>query len=85
MEHSDVLPTTQLDYRKGLGTCYTILGVSHTQESSLESGQETRIVQIDFRTNFDRVKHQRILYKLSFEDIRGSALFMLAQFQSNLS
>ena len=30
MERSDVLPTTQFAYRKGLGTCDALMSVSHT-------------------------------------------------------
>ena len=65
MECSGVLPTTQFAYRKGLGTCDLLLCVSHTLQSTLESGQETRIIHIDFSAAFDRVNHQGILYKLS--------------------
>ena len=57
MERSGVLPTTQFTYRKGLGTCDALLCVSHTLLSALESGQEARIVQIDFSAAFDRVNH----------------------------
>ena len=38
--------------------------LSHTLQSALESGQEARIVQIDFSAGFDRVNHLGILYKL---------------------
>ena len=55
MEHCGMLPTTQFAYRKGLGTCDALLCVSHTLQSALESGQEARIVQIDFSAAFDRV------------------------------
>ena len=61
MELSGVLPTTQFAYRKGLGTCDALLCVSHTLQSALENGQETRIVQIDFSSAFDRVNHLGIL------------------------
>ena len=44
MELSGVLPDSQFAYRKGLGTCDALLCVSHTLQSALESGQETRIV-----------------------------------------
>ena len=37
--------------------------VSHTLQSALESGQEARIVQIDFTAAFDRVNRQGILYE----------------------
>ena len=67
MERSGVLPTILLDYQKGLGTCDALLCVSHTLQSALESGQETRIVQ-------------NILYKLGSVGIEGSVLFLLTQF-----
>ena len=85
MERSDVLPTTQFAYRKGLGTCDALLCVSHTLQSALESGQEARIVQIDFSAAFDRVNHLGILYKLCSVGIGGSVLSILTQFQSNRS
>ena len=72
MERSGVLPTTQFAYRKGLGTCDALLCVSHILQSALESGQEARIVQIDFSAAFDRVNHQGILYKVCSVGIGGS-------------
>ena len=57
-----MLPTTQFTYWKGLGTCDELLCVSHTLQIALESGQEARIVLIDFSAAFDRVNHLGILY-----------------------
>ena len=74
MERNGVLPTTQFAYREGLGTCDALLCVSHTLQSALESGQEARIVQIDFSVAFDAVKHQGILYKLCSVGIGGFVL-----------
>ena len=85
MERSRVLPTTEFAYRKGLGTSDALLCGTHTLQSALESGQEARIVQIDFSAAFDRVKHQGILYKLCSVGIEGSVLSILAQFLSNRS
>ena len=85
MECSGVLPTTQFAHRKGLGTCDALLCVSHRLQSALESGQEARIVQIDFSAAFDRLNHQGILNKLCSVGIRGSVLSILAQFLSNRS
>ena len=42
-----------------------MIGVSHTLQSALESGQEAMIVQIYFSSAFGRVTHLGILYKLS--------------------
>ena len=80
-----MLPTTQFTYRKGLGTCDALLCVSHTLQSALESGQEARIVQIDFSAAFDGVNHQGILYKLCSVGIEGCILSVLTQFLPNRS
>ena len=85
MERSGVLPTTQFANRKCLGTSDVLLRVSHTLQSTLESGQEGRIVQIDFSAAFDRVIYQGSLYKLCTVGIGGSVLSVLTQFQSNRS
>ena len=80
-----MLPATQFAYRKGLGTCDALLCGSHTLQSALESGQEARIVQIDFSAVFDRVNHQGILYRLCSMGVGGSVLSILTQFLSNRS
>ena len=77
MECNGALPTTQFTYRKGLGTCDTLLCVPHKLQSALESRQEANIVQIDFSTAFDRVNHQGILYRLCSVGIEGSVVFIL--------
>ena len=59
--------------------------VSHTLQSALESGQEARIVQIDFSAAFDRVIHQGILYRLNSVGIIVSVLSVVRQFLSNRS
>ena len=76
---------TQFAYRKGLGNCDALLCVPHTLKSALESGQEARIVQIDFSAPFDGFNHQGILYKLCSLGIVGSVLSILTQFLSNRS
>ena len=85
MKRSSVLPTTKFSYRKGLGTCDALLCMSHALQSALESGQEARMVQIDFSAAFDRVSHLGILYKLCSLGIGGSVLSILTQFLSNRS
>ena len=59
--------------------------VSHTLQSALESGQEARIVQIDFSAAFDNVNHQGILYRLRSVGIGGSVLSVVTQFLCNRS
>ena len=85
MECSGVLPTTQFVYQKGLGTCDALLCVFHTLQSALGSGQEARIIWIDFSAAFDRVNHLCIPYKLCSVGIGGYVLSILTQFLSNRS
>ena len=53
--------------------------MSHTLQSTLESGYGARIVQIDFSAAFDRVNHRGILYKLGSVGIGGSVLSLMTQ------
>ena len=64
MERNGVLPTTQFADQKGRGACDALLSMFHTLQIALETGQEARIVQIDFSAAFDSVNHQGILYRL---------------------
>ena len=83
MERSGGLPITQFVYRKSQHTCDALLWVSQTLQSVLESGQEARIVQIDFSAAINRVNHQGILYRLCSVGIGGSVLSILTQFLLN--
>ena len=60
-------------------TCDALFCVSHTLQSALESGQEARIVQIDFSAAFDKVNN------LGIVGIGGTVLSLLTQFVSNRS
>ena len=73
----------QVAYRKGLDTCDALLCMFHTLQSALESGQEARIVQINFSKTFYRVNHQGFFYKLSSLGIAGSLSSILTLFLSN--
>ena len=59
--------------------------MSSTLQSALESGQKSRIVQIDFDAAFDTVNYQGILYRLCSVGIGGSVLSILRQFLLNRS
>ena len=81
-----VLLTSQFVYREGLATCDALLCLSHTLQSALESGQEARIVQIDFNVASDRVNHQGIFYRLCSVGVGGSVLsYILTQILSDRS
>ena len=52
-------------------------------QNALKCGHEARIVQIDVSASFNRVNHQRILYKLFCVGIGCSVLSILTQLLSN--
>ena len=66
-----------------IGKVWVPVCVSHTLQSALESGQEARIVQIDFSAAFDMVNHLGILYKLCSVGVGSSVLSILTQFLSD--
>ena len=66
-------------YRNSLDTSYTLLCVFYTLQIELESGQEARILQIDFSAAYDLVNHQGIDYKVYYLCIGGSMLSILKQ------
>ena len=80
-EYNGVRKTTKFAYRKGLGTCDALFCLSHT----LESGQEARIMQIDFSAAFNRVNHRGIINRLCSVGIGGSVLSIWTQFLSSRS
>ena len=57
--------------------------MSNTLQSILESGQEVRIVRIDFSAAFDMADHNGILHKLSSVSIGGFLLSTSTQLESN--
>ena len=64
MASRGVHPNTQFAQRKGLSVLVMPFGVSHTLHIALESGQEDRIIQINFNATSDRANHKEILFKL---------------------
>ena len=66
MERSGVLPTNQF--------------APQTLQNVLGSGQETRIVSMDFSAAFDSVAHNLIFYKFCSVGIGGAVLFIRHSF-----
>ena len=72
-----VLPTTQFAYRKGLGTCDSLLCDTQPFQSTVERGKEVRIVQIDLNAAVDRVNHRGIVFRLCSVGVGGFVLSVL--------
>ena len=80
LEINGLLPSSQYGFRKGLGTCDALLHVSHIIQQALDCGYESRIVQVDLSSAFDRVNHNSLLFKLQSAGVGGSVLSIIQQF-----
>ena len=82
MDDSGSLPRNQFGFRRGLGTNDALLHIVHKSQLSLDSGQESRLVSLDFSSAFDRVCHKALLFKLQLLGVGGSVLSILTDFLS---
>ena len=82
-ELNHLFPRLQFGFRKGLGTCDALLTISNIVQKSLDSGQEVRLVGLDFSAAFDRVNHKALLFKLRQLGVGGVFLNIISQFLTN--
>ena len=82
-EHNRLFPLLQFGFRKGLGTCDALLTISTIVQRSLDSGQEVRLVGLDFSAAFDRVNHKALIFKLRQLGVGGVFLNIIRQFLTN--
>ena len=80
LESHGYIPSSQFGFRKGLGTCDALLTLTYEIQLSLDRGQESRGVFLDFSSAFDLVNHQGLLYKLKLCKIGGNLLNIFNQF-----
>ena len=64
-------------YRKGLGTCDSLLTLPHHLKFALDIGMERRFAQLDFTAAFDFLSHRCLLYKLRSIGVGGLFLFIV--------
>ena len=74
LEGSSLLDPSQLFYLKGLGICNVLLTLSHYLQIALNRGMEGRLVQLNFSTAFDKVRHRALFYKLRSIGVEGQFL-----------
>ena len=60
LQSNHLLADRHYAYRKKLGTCDALLDLTCHMQKDLDSGFETRIVQLDFSTAFDLVNHKAL-------------------------
>ena len=52
---------------------------------SLDTGDETDVILLDFQKSFEKVSHQKLLYKLNQYGVRGKFDQWVSSFSSNRS
>ena len=82
MERSDLFHSHQYGFRKGVGTCDSLLDIVCAGQRELDGGRELAVVQLDFSAAFDQVSHCGLLFKLRNASISGLILAVLSDFLS---
>ena len=77
LESNNMPPPSQLLYRRSLGTCDSLLSLSHRLQVSL-----IKLVQLDFSAAFDTVSHCGLLHKLRSISVGGQLVSMVSEFPS---
>ena len=85
MEHRGVLPTAKFAHRKSLGTCVTLLCLSHTLQSALESGWRLGLYRLILMQPLIGSTIKEFCVEFCSMGIGGSVLSILTQFLSNRS
>ena len=80
LESNHLLADRHYAYRKKLGTCDALLDLTCHMQKDLDSGFETRIVQLDFSAAFDLVNHKALIFKLQNLGVGGWVLELLVNF-----
>ena len=83
LDINKILPMYQFAYKKGVGTSDALLCICHNLQTSLDAGQESRIVSLDFSSAFDLVNHKALLFKVRSLGIGGRVLGVIMEFLSN--
>ena len=75
-ERNHLFPNLQFGFRKGLGVCDALLTISSVVQKSLDSGDEVRLIGLDFSAAFDRVNnHEALIFKLKTNGNWGSICY----------
>jgi len=80
LENNSILCDAQHGFRKHR-SCETQLIITiHDIASRLNAGEQIDVLFLDFSKAFDKVPHDRLIYKLHYYGIRGSYLEWIKQF-----
>ena len=79
---SDFLNVNQHRFRQHQSCVTQLLQFVHSTAKSLDAGIQTDVIYVDMAKAFDKVPHEKLLYKLEMVGVRGQ---LLAWFRSYLT
>ena len=79
---SDFLNVNQHGFRQHRSCVTQLLQFVHSTAKSLDAGIQTDVIYVDMAKAFDKVPHEKLLYKLEMVGVRGQ---LLAWFRSYLT
>lgn len=79
---SDFLNVNQHGFRQHRSCVTQLLQFVHSTAKSLDAGIQTNVIYLDMAKAFDKVPHDKLLYKLEMVGVRGQ---LLAWFRSYLT
>ena len=82
-EKKNLFPNLQFGFRKGLGTCDTLLTITNFVQKALDCGSEVRMVGLGFIAAFDHINRKALIFKLRQLGVGGPFLSILTEFLSN--
>ena len=80
LENNSILNDAQYGFRKKRSCETQLLNTVNHLAKSLDDKSQVDTILLDFSKAFDKVPHQRLLYKLQFYGVRGSTHKWIADF-----
>lgn len=78
-----VIPECQHGFISGKSTTTNLLTCLNSWTTSFDEGQPVDVIYLDFEKAFDKVPHNKLIYKLEHYGVRGNLLRLISNFLKN--